>query len=125
MKGSCNCGAVQYEVKGVPKGPSVCHCRQCRKQSGHLWASAYVPDTSLTITQDQGLKWYAASATAKRGFCGTCGAFLFWKMHSEKSTSFSLGSVDGPTGLKLEKHIFTADKGDYYEISDDLPQHQQ
>lgn len=36
--------------------------------------------------------------------------------------SFSLGSLDAPTGVTLEKHIFVADKGDYYLITDDLPQ---
>lgn len=124
LKGSCNCGAVQYEVTGTPQGPSVCHCGQCRKQSGHIWSSAFVPDDDLTITQGQGLKWYASSEEAKRGFCGTCGAFLFWKMIREDTTSFSLGSLNGPTGITLEKHIFVADKGDYYVISDDLPQQQ-
>lgn len=122
LKGSCNCGAVQFEITATPKGPSVCHCSQCRKQSGHLWASAYVPDQAITITQDRGLKWYASSATAKRGFCASCGAFLFWKMAAEATTSFSLGSLDGPSGLTLEKHIFVADKGDYYAISDALAQ---
>ncbi len=123
LKGSCNCGAVRYQVTGPAQGPSLCHCGQCRKQSGHVWSSAYVPDTALTITQDQGLKWYASSDAAKRGFCGICGSFLFWKMNSEDSTSFSLGSIDGPTGTTVEKHIFVADKGDYYVISDDLSQH--
>lgn len=125
LKGSCNCGAVQFETAAAPKGPSVCHCGQCRKQSGHLWASVYVPDDALTITHDQGLKWYASSPAAKRGFCSTCGAFLFWKNNDEATTSFSLGSLDGSSGLTLEKHIFTADIGDYYVISDGLPQHQQ
>lgn len=125
QKGSCNCGAVRFEITAAPKGPSVCHCGQCRKQSGHLWASAYVLDQTLIITQDQGLKWYASSPAAKRGFCANCGAFLFWKMTDEATTSFSLGSLDGPSGITLEKHIFVADKGDYYVISDDLAQHQQ
>lgn len=119
--GSCLCGAVQYEVTGQIEGLSVCHCSQCRKQSGHLWASGFVPDAALTITQDGGLKWYASSEVAKRGFCGACGSFLFWKKTAEDTTSFSLGSLDGSTGLKLEKHIFVADKGDYDVITDDLP----
>jgi len=42
LRGSCLCGAVCYQVTGDVYGPSVCHCSQCRKQSGHLWASAYV-----------------------------------------------------------------------------------
>jgi len=33
-------------------------------------------------------------------------------------TSVALGAIDGPTGLALERHIFVADKGDYYEIGD-------
>jgi hypothetical protein len=36
-----------------------------------------------------------------------------------------MGAFDGPTGTKLTKHIFVADKGDYYDIADGLPQNQQ
>ncbi|HEY1890531.1 MAG TPA: hypothetical protein VGG63_08990 [Steroidobacteraceae bacterium] len=32
------------------------------------------------------------------------------------------GSLHAPTGLKASKHIFVAEKGDYYEIADSLPQ---
>ena len=120
MKGSCLCGAVGFEVAGQPKGASVCHCGQCRKQSGHLWASAFVPRSDLTVTGD--VRWFEASPTATRGFCPVCGSFLFWAAHDEDTMSFALGALDGPTGLALEKHIFTASKGDYYEIADGLPQ---
>ena len=36
-----------------------------------------------------------------------------------------MGAFDTPTGTHLAKHIFVADKGDYYEINDGLPQNQQ
>ncbi|MGR3792825.1 GFA family protein [Vannielia sp. SX4] len=120
LRGSCLCGAISYEVTGVPQGVSVCHCGQCRRMSGHLWASAYVKDEELRI--EGAPQWYASSDTAKRGFCPTCGSFLFWKHNDEDTTSFSLGSIDGPTGLRLQKHIFTADKGDYYDIADGVEQ---
>ena len=32
------------------------------------------------------------------------------------------GTLDGPTGLHLQRHIFVADKGDYYDNADGLPQ---
>jgi hypothetical protein len=35
-----------------------------------------------------------------------------------------MGSFDSPTSTRLEKHIFVAEKGDYYEIDDGLPQEQ-
>ena len=31
-------------------------------------------------------------------------------------------SLDEPTEIRLTNHIFTGEKGDYYEITDDLPQ---
>jgi len=35
-----------------------------------------------------------------------------------------MGAFDAPTSAHLEKHIFVAEKGDYYKISDGLPQSQ-
>ncbi|MEO1138308.1 MAG: GFA family protein [Pseudomonadota bacterium] len=121
VKGSCLCGDVVFELTGPLRGKSsACHCTQCRKQTGHHWASANVASDGLQMTGK--VTWYEASDTATRGFCAKCGSFLFWKAHDEDQISFSLGCVDGPTGVKLERHIFTADKGDYYSIADGLPQ---
>lgn len=122
LSGSCLCGKITFEVTAPPKGPSICHCGQCRKLSGHVWASAYVDQADLKISGP--VKWFASSLEAKRGFCPECGSFLFWKANAENHTSFALGALDGSTGLHLEKHIFVADKGDYYEISDGLEQNQ-
>jgi hypothetical protein len=33
-----------------------------------------------------------------------------------------MGAFDGTTGAKLSVHIFVADKGDYYDIADGVPQ---
>ncbi|MBE1294486.1 MAG: GFA family protein [Rhodobacteraceae bacterium] len=120
LKGSCLCGDITFETDAAPQGASMCHCSQCRKQSGGIWSSAYVAETDLTITGD--VLWYEASASAKRGSCPRCGSFLFWKAHDEDTISFALGAVDGPTNLELTKHIFIRDKGDYYAIADDVPQ---
>ncbi len=119
MKGSCLCGAVTFAVTGPAEGPSACHCGQCRKQSGHVWASAFAPEDRIAIEGE--VAWYEATPEAKRGFCPDCGSFLFWKAHDEDTMSFALGALDGPTGIRLEKHIFTASKGDYYDIADGLP----
>lgn len=36
----------------------------------------------------------------------------------------SMGAFDSPTNTKLARHIFMAEKGDYYEIMDGLPQNE-
>ncbi|WP_412553361.1 GFA family protein [Shimia sp. MIT1388] len=120
LKGSCLCGDITFQTDGAPQGASMCHCSQCRKQSGGIWSSAYVAETDLTISGD--VLWYEASQSAKRGSCPRCGSYLFWKAHDEDIISFALGAVDGPTGLELTKHIFVRNKGDYYTIADDVPQ---
>jgi hypothetical protein len=120
--GSCLCGNVTFEITGDLAPPSACHCSQCRKQSGHFWSSTHIPETNLTLTAQDSLRWYAASDAAKRGFCGNCGSFLFWKHNDESNVSVAMGALSSPTGAQLARHIFTVDKGDYYQIADDLPQ---
>ncbi|MEM1237571.1 MAG: GFA family protein [Pseudomonadota bacterium] len=120
LSGSCLCGQINFTVKDGSASVTACHCSQCRKMTGNYWASGYEHVEDVAI--DGEVSWYAASGTAKRGFCKECGSPLFWKHNDEDHMSFSLGAIDGPTGLKLTKHIFTADKGDYYEIADGLPQ---
>ena len=120
LTGSCNCRAVTFTVEGGGDSVSACHCGQCRKQSGHFWASGYAAVSAFEITGE--VRWYEASPAARRGFCPVCGCFLFWKAHDEDGMSFSLGVIDGPTGFRLQRHIFTRFKGDYYDIADGVPQ---
>ena len=70
------------------------------------------------------LTWFDSSPTARRGFCRLCGSNLFWEGKDLPYISITAGSLDSPTGLKLDRHIYVADKGDYYEIADGVPQSQ-
>lgn len=124
-KGSCLCGSVTYSLTGPLRNSVACHCVQCRKTSGHYVSATQVGPDQLTLIRDATLRWYQSSPEAQRGFCTTCGSSLFWR-HDEDNgaTSVMSGTLDGATGIATEKHIFVADKGDYYTLADDLPQHQ-
>jgi hypothetical protein len=124
-KGACLCGAVSFEVVGPLHAPDACHCRQCRKQSGHVWASTDVPRAALTVHGEDKLTWFQSSERVRRGFCSACGSFLFWDPIFKDVIAIAMGAFDAPTDTRLAKHIFTADKGDYYEIADGLPQHER
>lgn len=121
-KGSCLCGAVSFEVEGELHAPDACHCSQCRKQSGHYWASTNVPRTALHLAGAEKLTWFQSSEKVRRGFCSICGSFLFWDPPDKDFIAIGMGTFDRPTGTKLVKHIFVADKSDYYDIADGLPQ---
>ncbi len=36
----------------------------------------------------------------------------------------AMGAFDQPTGTEMALHIFVAEKGDYYQITDGLPQNE-
>lgn len=122
IKGRCDCGAVNFEVEAVRETVTICHCGQCRRTSGHLWASTHTAFDTVNFTNDQGLEWYASSDFAKRGFCKNCGSSLFYRMNDEEGIGIAAGCLDLPTGLQTGKHIFVKDKGDYYDIADGAPQ---
>ena len=119
-RGSCLCGGTAYEVHGPLRNVIACHCTQCRKQSGHYLAATSASTTDFRLIRAGQLRWYRASATARRGFCGECGSILFWQADaSPERISITPGTLDGPTGLTTEGHIFCADRGDYYVIPDE------
>ena len=124
-RGSCLCGAVRFTIDGPLTPPAACHCSQCRKQSGHYWAASEVPRDAVTIEGAEKLTWYQSSEKARRGFCSTCGSFLFWDLADSGRLDVAMGALDTPSGTQLHMHIFVADKGDYYSIADDLPQREQ
>jgi hypothetical protein len=124
-KGSCLCGAISFEVAGMLEPPDACHCSQCRKQSGHFWASTDVSRSALKIGGAENLSWFRSSDKVRRGFCSTCGSSLFSDAIHKDTIAVAMGAFDRPTGTRLRIHIFVADKGDYYEIGDGLPQNQQ
>ena len=123
--GSCLCGAVSFEVAGPLSPPDACHCTQCRKQSGHYFASTDVPRAALSVTGAGHVGWFQSSERVRRGFCSRCGSSLFWDPVGKDIVGVAMGAFDRPTGTRLAIHIFVAEKGDYYEIADGLPQNQR
>lgn len=120
--GGCLCGAVRYRVEGPLGEAHACHCGQCRRQSGHYVVGVDVNWADVRIEGEADLSWYESSPIAKRGFCTRCGSKLFW-VSDEYGGSLYAGSLDDQTGITIANHIFVADKGDYYEINDEIPKH--
>lgn len=79
----------------------------------------------LTLLKVEGLRWFRSSETPERGFCANCGSSLFYRPIDGDHVSVAAGAFASPTGMRLHRHIFVADKGDYYDIADGLPQRDQ
>jgi len=121
-KGSCLCGAVSFEVEGELHGPDGCHCRACRKQSGHFFVSTDVLRAALTIRGEDKVSWFHSSEKVRRGFCSVCGSSLFWDPVGRDWTGVAMGAFDGSTDTRIAVHVYAGEKGDYYDIADGVPQ---
>ncbi len=78
----------------------------------------------LHIEGEDQLSWYKSSEKVQRGFCKHCGSSLFFEPFFHDWIGVAMGALDAPSRTKLGMHIFVAEKGDYYEIADGLPQNE-
>lgn len=120
--GSCLCKGVMFEVTGKLNDVAVCHCDQCRKTSGHYAAYIIVPSTQMEMLRFETLEWFESMDGVTKGFCADCGSSLFWNLKGRDGWSVCAGAFDHATGVKVNFHGFTSEKGDYYDISDGRPQ---
>lgn len=119
---ACLCGEVAFALPGPAGEITACHCTQCRKLSGHYAASFDADEAEVEWQSRRGLTEYRTPGGGARGFCACCGSSLYFRA-ADRAFSVEAGAVTGATGSRLVRHIFVADKADYYEIDDGLPQY--
>jgi hypothetical protein len=119
--GGCMCGNVRYQVHGPLRAVICCHCQQCRRSSGHFVAATACRKSHFELQSATTLAWYSFIPGFRRGFCSACGSSLFFEDLSGERISIAAGTLDLPQGLKIAAHIYAAEKGDYYAITDGAP----
>lgn len=126
-RGSCLCGAVQYEIAGRPQAITHCHCSMCRKAHGAAFASyAEFESRGLRFTAgEQLISRYRSSEASQRSFCSRCGSNLLFESDEAPNRVYvAVGGVDSELQLRPSSHIFVGSKAPWFDITDDLPQHE-
>jgi len=123
--GGCLCGAIRYEIYGPLRDVVNCHCSKCRRFHGNFGAYTSIRHEDLILIKQTSLKWYHSvtdeTPDVQRGFCSECGSSLFWHPKGREMIAVAAGSLDEPTRLKTIGHIWLSQRGDFYELNDDLP----
>lgn len=120
--GGCLCGAVRFtaELKGDQLG--ACHCDMCRKWVGGPLLAAQL--TELRLQPTEALRIFSSSEWAERGFCGTCGSSLFYRLTApgpaHGQVHLAAGSLDDLSGLTLSHEVFTDRRPDAYRFAGEL-----
>lgn len=124
-QGSCLCGAIRYEIRGEIGAIVKCHCQRCRKATGTAFATnASVKKADFYLLSGaEHLKKYPSSATTERCFCAECGSpIIATKAEAPDIYRLRLGTLDTALTHKPVQHVFVADKAEWDDITDDLPQ---
>ena len=111
--GRCLCGGVAFSTD-TPTHLDACHCSDCRRFGGGPFIG--LEFATVAFSKDETLKWYRSSDWAERGFCGTCGSSLFYRLVAEpEKIGVMSGAMDGlPEGLPITQEFFIDRKPDYY-----------
>ena len=82
---SCLCSGVRFKIRGELRPVIYCHCSQCLKTHGHFAAYTSAVKEQIEWQNQETLCWFDFSEKARRGFCGKCGASLFYKLKKEQA----------------------------------------
>ena len=80
---SCSCGQLRVTCEGEPVRVSICHCLECQKRTGSVFATqARFPREAVTI-EGRASQWTRrgdSGGTATFNFCPACGSTVYWEI---------------------------------------------
>lgn len=125
IKGSCLCGAVNYQIRAPFLFYKYCHCSRCRKTSG----TAYGANILLVAEQ---FEWTKGMEFIKRfelasakhfcsGFCSNCGSTMPWQTKNEKYYLVPTGTLDDDPGCRPQNNVFWGSRAPWHCDVADLP----
>jgi len=102
-EGGCQCGEIRYRLIGEPIFLGVCHCTDCKHQSGSAFGmSLRMRKADVELLQGAPKQWTTRSDNGNPKicvFCGTCGTRLWHGPGPLGNLSVKPGTLDDPSQL--------------------------
>ena len=113
-EGGCACGEVRYRLTSDPLFTHCCHCLNCQRQTG----SAFVINLLIEADRVELLAGDPQPVAVPRSGgkkqkiwrCPTCQVALFSQYTSPRIRFVRGGTLDDPSGVAPDVHIFTRSK---------------
>lgn len=127
MKGSCLCGAVEYEVDQLDMPIAHCHCRSCRKAH----AAAYASNAGVNREHFRWLKGkekltaFESSPGKFRYFCSVCGSHVLAERLAQPHVIVRVATLDEDPGFKASMHIWCSHDVPWLQDSENAPSYQE
>jgi hypothetical protein len=126
LRGRCRCGAVRYQVADEFRYAANCHCSECRAATGSAFKSfAGIEREKLTVTDGLDQLAVFGEEDLNDTRCAACGSFLFSVVRDGAYVHVAMGSLVDDPAIRPTEHIYVGSKAPWFEITDDLPQHDE
>jgi len=132
-EGGCACGAVRYEVTSAPLIVHACHCSLCQRQTGSSNAVNALIEADRVTVKSGDIEENLLDTPSGRGQrvarCASCKIAL-WSNYlrselGEYLRFLRVGTLDDPSLMPPDVHIFTSTMQPWYIIGDDTPAFQE
>jgi hypothetical protein len=119
-EGGCQCGEIRYRLTGEPVWLAVCHCNDCKMQSGGVFGmSLRMREADVKLISGEPKCWTRPSENGGRAkncyFCGTCGIRL-WHTGGSGFLSIKPGTLDDSSLLAPRYEGWTKRKAPWLTI---------
>jgi hypothetical protein len=122
LRGSCQCGGVQFDVVDEFVSMAFCHCATCKKLSGGVGtANGRVRTEAVRVVAGEDLvRTYQPEEGSAKTFCSACGSNLFGGGWPESEfTSVRLSAVDTPLEGRPDAHLYVRSVAPWETLPDD------
>lgn len=128
LEGGCACGAVRYRLTAKPMFVHCCHCHWCQREAGSAFViNALIEAHEVELTADTPEIVMTPSNSGqgqKIHRCQKCHVAV-WSNYAmsvgEKLRFVRVGTLDDPSAIPPDVHIFTSSKLPWITLSDGIP----
>jgi hypothetical protein len=124
-EGGCACGAVRYRLASDPLFTHCCHCLNCQRQTGSAFVINLLIETDrveLLAGDPQPVDVPRDDGSTQRVFrCPTCQVAVFSQYGRPEVRFVRGGTLDDPSGVTPDVHIFTRSKLGWVTLPESVP----
>jgi hypothetical protein len=120
-EGGCQCGAVRYRLTGTPQWLTICHCNECKRQSGSAFGmSLRMRACDVELISGELREWSRAADSGVKVsgfFCPTCGTRMWHEPVGSGFLHIKPGTLDAPSRFEPKYEAWIERKAGWLSIS--------
>ena len=126
IEGGCFCRAVRYRLTSAPMFVHCCHCLNCQSQTGSAFAiNAIIETERIDMLSGEPIVTMLKSGDGAPHDvyrCPDCQVAVWSDYGRRPGIRFvRVGTLDDPTALSPDVHIFTRSRQPWVELPDSIP----